>query len=108
MPLPSWRQGPRLSCLSTPVEKLATDQLTSDHVMPRVVDVKTVLAAAPAPSDAVAASVPPTPVAFAVAEAADDGPGWMATLLGVLLIALGLVSVLGSSPSLREAVLSRD
>jgi hypothetical protein len=32
----------------------------------------------------------------------------MATLLGVLLMALGLVSVLGSSPALREAVLLRD
>ena len=70
---------------------------------------KTLLAAAPAPSDAVAASVPlAAPVAFPVAEAADDGQGWMATLLGVLLMALGLVSVLGSSPTLREAVLLRD
>ena len=74
-----------------------------------MVDVKTLLAAAPAPSDAVAASVPlAAPAAFPVAEAADDGQGWMATLLGVLLMALGLVSVLGSSPSLREAVLLRD
>jgi len=92
-----------------PVEKLATDQLTRDHATPRVVDVKTLLVTAPAPSDAVAASVPlAAPVAFLVAEAADDGQGWMATLLGVLLMALGLVSVLGSSPSLREAVLLRD
>jgi hypothetical protein len=90
------------------VEKLATDQLTPDRPTPRVVDVKTLLAAAPAPSDAVAASVPPAPVAFPIAEAADDGQGWMATLLGVLLMALGLVSVLGSSPTLREAVLLRD
>ena len=36
------------------------------------------------------------------------GRGWMATLLGMLLMALGLVSVLGSSPTLREAVLLRD
>ncbi len=92
----------------SPVEKLATDQLTPDHATPRQVDVKTLLAAASAPSDAVAASVLPAPVAFRVAEAADDGQGWMATLLGALLIALGLVSVLGSSPTLREAVLLRD
>src|SRR4051812_19613071 len=92
-----------------PVEKLATDQPTPDHATPRVVDVKTLLVAAPAPSDAVAASVPlAAPVAVTVAEAADDGQGWMATLLGVLLMALGLVSVLGSSPTLREAVLLRD
>jgi hypothetical protein len=32
----------------------------------------------------------------------------MATLLGVVLMALGLVSSLGSSPTLREAVLLRD
>jgi hypothetical protein len=101
--------GPAAFVPLAPVEKRATDQLTPDHATPRVVDVKTLLAAAPAPSDAVAASVPlAAPVAVSVAEAADDGQGWMATLLGVLLMALGLVSVLGSSPTLREAVLLRD
>jgi hypothetical protein len=100
--------GPAAFVPLAPVEKRATDQLTPDHATPRVVDVKTLLAAAPAPSDAVAASVPPAPVAFPAAEAADEGQGWMATLLGVLLMALGLVSVLGSSPALREAVLLRD
>jgi hypothetical protein len=91
------------------VEKLATDELTPEHATPRVVVVKTRVVAAPAPSDAVAASAPPAaPVAVPVAESADDGQGWMATVLGVLLIALGLVSVLGSSPTLREAVLLRD
>ena len=101
--------GPAAFMPPASVEKLATDQLTPDHATPRVVEVKTLLVAAPAPSDAVAASVPlAAPVAFAVAEAADDGQGWMATLLGVLLMALGLVSVLGSSPGLREAVLLRD
>jgi len=36
-----------------------------------------------AASDAVAASLPPAaPVAFPVAEAADDGRGWPATWLG--------------------------
>jgi hypothetical protein len=92
-----------------PVEKLATDQLTPDHPTPRVVEVQTLPAAAPVPSDVVAASVPlAAPAAFPVAEAADDGQGWMATLLGVVLMALGLVSILGSSPTLREAVLLRD
>jgi hypothetical protein len=101
--------GPAAFVPPAPVEKLATDELTPDHATPRVVEVKTLLAAAPAPSYAVAASVPlAAPVAFPMAEAADDGQGWMATLLGVLLIALGLVSVLGSSPTLREAVLLRD
>jgi len=91
------------------VPPAAVEKLTPEHPTPRQVDVSTLLAAAPAPSGAVAASVPPAaPVAFPIAEAADDGQGWMATLLGVLLMALGLVSVLGSSPTLREAVLLRD
>jgi hypothetical protein len=90
------------------VPPAAVEKLTPDHLTPRQVDVETRPAAAPAPSDAVAASVPRAPVAFPVAEAADDGQGWMATLLGVLLMALGLVSILGSSPTLREVVLLRD
>src|SRR3954468_39207 len=96
--------GPAAVVPLAPVEKLATDQLAPDHATPRVVEVKTVRVTAPAASDAVAASVPPAPVAIPVAEAADaadDRQGWMATLFGVLLIALGLVSVLGSSPTLR-------
>jgi hypothetical protein len=92
---------------SAPIESLKTDRLTPDRT-PRQVDVETLLAAAPAPSDAVAASVPSAaPVNFLVAEAANDGPDWMATWLGVLLMALGLASVLGSSRTLREAVLLR-
>ena len=92
-----------------PVENLATEQLTLGHPTPRQVDVDTLLAVAPAASDAVAASVPPaTPVAFPIAEAADDGRGWTETWLGVLLMALGLVSVLGSSRTVREAALLRD
>jgi len=101
--------GPAAFVPLAPVEKRATDQLTPDHATPRVVDVKTLLAAAPAPSDAVVASAPlAAPAAFPVAEAADDGRDWMATLLGVLLVALGLVAVLGSSPTVREVVLLRD
>jgi hypothetical protein len=93
---------------SAPIENLKTDRLTPDHRTPPQVDVKTLLAAAPAPSDAVAASVPSAaPVNFLIAEAANDGLDWMATWLGVLLMALGLVSVLGSSRTLREAVLLR-
>ena len=93
---------------SVPIENLKTDRLTPDHRTPRQVDVETLLAAAPAPSDAVAASVPSSaPVNFLIAEAANDGRDWMATWLGVLLMALGLVSVLGSSRTLRETVLLR-
>ncbi|WOH52029.1 hypothetical protein [Bradyrhizobium sp. sBnM-33] len=92
-----------------PVANRAIDQLTPDHPTPRRLDAETLLAAAPAPSDAVAVSVPPAaPVASPIAEAADDGWGWMATWLGVLLMALGLAFVLGSSRTLREAVLLRD
>ena len=91
-----------------PIENLKTDRLTPDQRTPRQVDVEKLLAAAPAARDAVAVSVPAAaPVSFALAGAADDGPDWMATWLGVLLLALGLVSVLVSSRPLREAVLVR-
>ncbi len=91
---------------SAPIDNLKTDRLMPDP--PRQVDVETLLAAAPAPSDAVTASVPAAaPVNFLIDEAANDGRDWMATWLGVLLMALGLVSVLGSSRTLREAVLLR-
>jgi hypothetical protein len=95
------------------VENLATDQPTPDRRTPRQVDVEKLLAAAPADRGAVAASVPAAaPAAFPIVAVADDGQGWMATWLGVLLMALGLISVLGSSISLsrtlREAVLLRD
>ncbi len=95
------------------VEDLAINQPAPDRRTPRQVDVEMPLAAAPADRGAVAASVPAAaPVAFPVTEAADDGLGSTATWLGVLLMALGLVAVLGSSLSssrtLREAVLLRD
>jgi len=99
--------GPRPPAPPALVANRATDQLTPDHPTPRQVDVETVLEAAPAAtSDAVAASVPPAPaVAFPIAEASDDGWGWTANWLGMLLMALGLVSVLSSSRVLRGAVL---
>jgi hypothetical protein len=85
----------------------APDQLTPDHPTQRQVDVETLLAAAPAASDGVALSVAPTsPVP--IAEAADDGRGLAANGLGLMLMALGLVSVLSSSRTVREAMLLRD
>jgi hypothetical protein len=91
------------------VANRATGQLTPDHPTPRQVDVETILAAAPAASGAVAASVPPAPpIAFPFAEAGDDGRGWTANWLGLLLMALGLGSVLSSSRVLRGAVLLRQ
>jgi hypothetical protein len=91
-----------------PVANRGADQLKPDRPTPRLVDVETLLAAAPAASDAVAASVPPAPpVAFPIAEAGDDGQGWTANWLGMLLMAMGLVSILSSSRILRGAVLLR-
>jgi hypothetical protein len=87
------------------VAKPPTDELTPDHPTPPQVDVDTLLAAAPAASDAVAASVPPsTPATVPVAEAGDDGPGWTVTWLGVLLMGLGLVSLLIASRTLRRTL----
>jgi hypothetical protein len=80
----------------------APDQLATDHPTPRVVDVKVVPAAAPTASDTVAASEPrAASVAIPSAEAGDAGGRWTATWLGVLLMALGLVFVLGASRILR-------
>jgi len=92
----------------TSVENFATKQPTPDRRTPRQVNVEMLLAAAPADKGAVAASVPAAaPVAFPIVEATDDGQGWIATWLGALLMALGLISVLGSSRIVREAVLLR-
>ena len=85
---------------TAPVANRATDQLAPDQV-----DVETLLAAAPAASGAVAASAPPAiPAAFPIAEAGDGGWGWTANWLGMLLMALGLVSVLSASRILRGSV----
>jgi hypothetical protein len=89
------------------IENLAINQPAPDRRTPRQVDVEMLLAAAPADRGAVAASVPAAaPAAFPITDAADDGPGWTATWLGVLLMALGLVAVFGSSRIVREAVRS--
>ena len=91
-----------------PVAHRASDQLTPVYPALRQVDVATMLAAGAAASDAVSDSVPPAaPVAFSIADAGDDWPGFTANWLGMLLMALGLVSVLSSSRVLRGAVLLR-
>jgi hypothetical protein len=113
-PAPEFKEADASSVLATeaaafvppaPIENLKTDRLTPDRRTPRQVNVETLLAAAPATSDSVAAAAP---VAFPLTEAADDGRGWTVTWLGALLMALGLVSILGSSRTLREAALLRD
>ncbi len=88
-----------------PVANLEADQLTPDQPTPRQVDVETLLAAVPTAGDVVAASVPSAAPALPIAGAGDDEQGWAATWIGVLLMALGLVSVLSSSGILRGAVL---
>jgi hypothetical protein len=88
------------------IAKSATDQLTPDHPTPRQVDVETLLADAPAASDAAAASVPPS--AAASPEVSNGRGGWMATWPGVLLIALGLVFLLHASRTLRGGRTGRD
>jgi hypothetical protein len=65
--------------------------------------VETLLAATPAIRDA-AASVSAVPVADLTADEVDDGRSWTTTWLGVLLMALGLVSVLGSSRTVRASL----
>ncbi|MGV7218081.1 hypothetical protein [Bradyrhizobium sp. UFLA05-112] len=80
------------------------DQLTPDHITPGQVDVEALLAAAPAAGEVIAASAPSaTPVAFPATEVGGDGQGW--TWLGMLLMALGLVSILSASRTFRWTVL---
>ena len=107
MPLLSSLQG--VAALASPalVANRGTDQVTPDHLTPQQVDVETLLEAAPAATDPVATSVPPDPP-FPIAEAGDDGRGWTANWFGMLLMALGVLSVLSSSRVLREAMLLRS
>jgi hypothetical protein len=93
----------------TPVANRAGYRLTLDYPTPRPVDVEAILVTASAASDAFAASVPPAPpVALPIAEADDEELSWTANWLGLLLMALGLVSVLSSSRLLRGAALLRQ
>ncbi|GLR88311.1 hypothetical protein GCM10007857_50230 [Bradyrhizobium iriomotense] len=82
--------------------KLPADQLTAPNPQARQVDVETLLAAASADGDAVV----PLAVADPAAKADEDGPGWMASWLGVLLMAVGVVFLLGSSRTLRGGMLA--
>jgi hypothetical protein len=88
---------------SLPTEKLATDRLAPDYRTERRLDLETLMAAAPTPRGEVAAPGPTAaPAILAITDTVDDGPGRMATWLGVLLVALGLASVFGSSRAIRE------
>ena len=98
--------GPVLATRTAPLlpPPVPNDQFMPDHRTPPQLDIETLLATAPAASDVVVASAPSTmPVALPATEAGDDGRGW--TWLGGLLMALGLVSVVSSSRTIRGAVL---
>jgi hypothetical protein len=91
------------------VAESSTDQLTPDRPTPRVVDVETVGVSSSA-SDTVTSPLPreTIPVAYRFAETGDDGWSWTATRLGVLLMALGLVSLLVSSLPVLFGLFSRS
>jgi len=92
------------AALEPPIAKLANEQLTLDHSTPSQVEGQTLLTGS--------AGCQPRgcglPVAFPIAEASDDGPRWTAIWFGVLLMALGLVSVLSASRTLRRTLLLGD
>ncbi|WP_156944465.1 hypothetical protein [Bradyrhizobium sp. Ec3.3] len=98
-------EAPALAPSEPGIARLPADRLTPLDPKGGQVDVEMLLAAMPADGDAV---VPPTAPAVAVpaAEAGEDGLGWTATLLGVLLMAMGLVVLLSSSRALRRGVLT--
>ena len=85
-----------------------TNQLTPNHPTPSHVDVDLLLAAAPAASDAVV-EPPSNPSSVPAAETANDWQRWTSTVLGVLLMGLGLAFLLissrtfwGLSPPMRK------
>jgi hypothetical protein len=84
-----------------------TNQLTPNHPTPSHVDVDLLLAAAPAASDAVV-EPPSNPSSVPAAETANDWQRWTSTVLGVLLMGLGLAFLLSSrtlwglSPPMRK------
>jgi hypothetical protein len=93
---------------STP-DQVTTDQVTPDRPTPRVVDVETVGVSSPA-SDTMTSPVPREmiPVAYRFAETGDDGWRWTATRLGLVLMALGLICLLGSSLPMLVGLFSRS
>ena len=73
------------------------DRLTSDHAAPHSVDVEMLLADSSLDKDMAASSVPPAaPGAASVPDANEHHWELMATRAGVVLIALGLVFLVGS------------
>jgi hypothetical protein len=94
------------AALAQPAPVLAkpgADQPTPDQPTPRRVDVEALLAQAPAASDEVASAPATTPIAAPAANAG-GGEDWIASWLGVLLMALGFTALLSASGTLRRAI----
>lgn len=78
---------------------------TPAQSLPDPVDVEQLLATAPDVNDAAISSSPlAMPIAVGLVEARYEAASRTATWLGVLLMMLGMLSILSSSPSLRNAV----
>ncbi|MCP3441659.1 hypothetical protein [Bradyrhizobium sp. CCGUVB14] len=86
---------------ASPAPLSKRDRLTADAIALRQVDVEALLSATPVAGEVVAAAA--MPLALATAEAVDDG--WVWTWLGMLLMALGLVSILSAGQIIRWDVL---
>jgi hypothetical protein len=74
----------------------ASDRLTSDHATPRAVDVDMLLADSSLDKEPTTSTLPAATGAPSIPDAGEDGWGSIAPRTGVVLIALGLVLLLGS------------
>jgi hypothetical protein len=92
-------QVPPASVAATP----GVDRPVSEQPVRPQIDVDRLLTEASAASDEVASAPPATPLLPPGANTS-NGEDWMASWLGVLLMALGCVAVLSASGTLRRAV----
>jgi hypothetical protein len=91
-----------------PAVELTPDQLTPDRSTPRPIAVETLRVSRSA-NDTIDTSVlSAIPVALPPAEVSDDGRGWPANQLGMLIMALGLVSLLSGSLPMLVGLFSRS
>ncbi|MGY4627219.1 hypothetical protein ACVWY3_004975 [Bradyrhizobium sp. USDA 4486] len=93
---------------STALTSAALIAQNSRRPPPSQIDVEQLLAAAP-PNDVATSSGPPNiTTGVRLAEASNEAASRTATLVAVLLIVLGMLSILSSSRSLRHAVRFRS